>query len=117
MTKNEALKAAIDGKKIRNKCWTTPQDVYIFWDGNKFLFADGFHFQEENMQSRIHDGWQIVPEYVDFATAWKAYEEWPDRKTIQDEFGKKYKKIQNGCNFNFFGETAIRGKWLILEDE
>ncbi len=112
MTKNEALKAAIDGKKIRNKYWI-PQDVYIFWDGNGFVFTDGNHFHPEKMQSRINDGWQIAPEYVDFATALKAYR---NSATIKSITGEKYslKREDESLCVNL---KEIEGKWLILEDE
>ena len=116
MTKNEALKKCIDGAKIRHKGYR--ENNLIYFDGEKFVLTDGFISMDADGPSLAHkDEWEIVPEYVDFAAAWKAYEAWPDRKTIQDEKGTKYKKLQNGCNINFFGDTEIRGKWLILEDE
>lgn len=118
MTKNEALKKCIDGAKITHPSFVFHQEGkdWVEWNGQKFMRCGGRGepFEVKDSLDSL-DGWEIVPEYVDFFTAWKAYES-DDRKTIQDAKGKKYRKIQNGCDMNFFGETAISGKWLILED-
>ena len=68
MTKNEALKAVIEGKQVRCTSWK--------------------------------EGDAMQKNYVDFATAWKAYEEG--------------RKIASCLHITV---DEIRGKWLILEEE
>ena len=116
MTKTEALKAAIDGKKIRCDEWVN-QQAYVFWRENCFIHKSEINGNSEQATAQItYPGfvtWQIVPEYVDFAEAWKAYE---NGKTIQDMFTHLYNKKEERCRFVDFDSKSIRGKWLILED-
>ena len=114
MTKNEALKAAIDGKKIKCLQWGN-QNAYVFWSGQNFYHVSNVNGDTDKATVQIgfeqFNDWEIVTEYVDFATAWKAYEE---GKTIQStSSGEKYQNKQCGA---FIRIDSIRGKWLILED-
>ena len=114
MTKNEALKAAIDGKKIRNKLWGSSALDFIWFDGRQFLYGHRHQgcFVPAKCAMDSEEDWEIVPEYVDFAEAWKAYE---SGKAIQSTIsGAKYKQNRIGGQMFI---TDIRGKWLILEDE
>ena len=109
MTKNEALKAAIDGKKIQHNEWAN--DFYFYFDGNKFCTNSGADFFPS--KANKDNVWQIVPEYVSFTEAWKAFE---NGKIVQStQTGNKKKKSDN--ILQKFDEHEIRGKWLILEDE
>ena len=115
MTKNEALKAAIDGKKVKYHGWVGDECLYFRECGFVFKDKKDREFINDKIMcilSGYNDGeWEIVPEYVDFATAWKAYEE---GKTIQStSSGEKYQNKQCGA---FIRIDSIRGKWLILED-
>lgn len=120
MTKNEALKAAIDGKKIKCLQWGN-QNAYVFWSGQNFYHVskvDGYT-GEATVQIGLEqfNDWEIVPEYVDFATEWKAYEEGKMIKCCH--YGQSYKKgLHDRCPANpiKFSTSEIRGKWLILED-
>ena len=116
MTKNEALKAAIDGKKVRNERWVP--ECYLCFKENQFfvigpsapegnsLHANGLNYSTGK--------WQIVPEYVDFAYAWKAYE---DGKKVQSFKGYVYEKLFNQDRFQVcFTMDEIRGQWQILDD-
>ena len=108
MKKNESLKAAIDGKKVSHKSWDS--NFYITWDGSLFRTEVGeiYYFKHA-----CDSEWQIVPEYVDFAEAWNAYEK--GRVIQAAQTGNKKKKLLGLVQM--FDEFEIRGKWLILEDE
>ena len=124
MTKNEALKAAIDGKKIRCLEWPN-QNGYAIWNGEQFVY-----FMSNKSIYCVCDcefsmpgfiTWEIVPEYVDFAEAWKAYDA---GKTIKSEFWgscdvitKNKEPIRDSIYRWCFTPAEIRGKWLILEDK
>ena len=121
MTRNEALKAAIDGKKVRLIEWGKNQYLYFDSLRARFYYFDGNEEFATNSMAATdirnpHGTWQIVPEYVDFAEAWKAYEE---GKTIQSavSYDKYNKKQEQSICFMRFCRKEIRGKWLILEDE
>ena len=117
MTKNEALKKCIDGAKIRHKEYR--ENNLIYFDGEKFVLTDGFISMNADGPAFAHkDGWQIVPEYVDFAKAWEAHE---SGKVIVSEFWGSAdsiaKKQDPETSFRWcFTPAEIRGKWLILED-
>jgi len=106
MTKTEALKAAIDGERVY--ILGKNDSVYVYWDGHRFLSHDDFDERYTFFDLADYNGeWRIVPKTVDFATAWKAYEE---GKTIQDDEGFTY----NEDDDPEFTSAAIRGPWLIL---
>lgn len=112
MTKSEALKAAIDGKKVRNTNWSQPDLDRIWFNGKQFMFGhEGCELLLDGA-SDYDTGWEIVPEYVDFATALKAYEA---GKTIRSEKSGTTYPHRNKL-LRSFDLTDIRGKWLILED-
>ena len=107
MTKNEALKAAIDGKKVRCRHCKEHDLAHRMLDsirGNAQAFLD---------KSIDDSGFEIVPEYVDFAEALKAYR---NSATIKSSTGEKYslKREDETLCVNL---KEIEGKWLILEDE
>ena len=117
MTKTEALKAAIDGKKIRCDEWVN-QQAYVFWRENCFIHKSEINGNSERATAQItypsFVTWKIVHEYVDFAEAWKAYEQ-----------GKRIRSVQSGCTYDKKGEmftiiiittVEIRGQWIVLED-
>lgn len=109
MTKNEALKAAIDGKRISHKSWDSK--FYITWDGSLFRTENGetYYFNHACLID-----WQIVPDTVDFATAWKAWDR--ERKTIKSLSSQNvFNKGSNKCSA-IFDAQEIRGQWIILED-
>ena len=111
MTKNEALKAAIDGKKVRNTRWSQPEIDSIWFDGRNFRFGNNRVSLVVGSALDYEYGWQIVPEYVDFSEAWDAYEA---GKAIQAQnsgitYHQRNKFLQG------FIISDVRGKWLILE--
>lgn len=115
MNKNEALKAAIDGKKIRPLDGCRVEYICFDRQSNRFLLkwtgesaVDTFNGDGWNISD-----WEIVSEYVDFATAWKAYEV---GKIIKGESGKEYQRNEHEHHWRFSTDD-IRGKWIILEDE
>lgn len=112
MNKNEALKASIDGAKIR-PVPKYPHDMdYVYFDGS--IFCIKYKSGREVKCWLLGDcEWEIVPEYVDFATAWKAYEA---GKIIKGESGKEYQRNEHEHHWRFSTDD-IRGKWIILEDE
>ena len=115
MTKNEALKAAIDGKKIRNDRWMP--ECYLCFKENQFFVIGPSAPEGNSLHSNglaySTGNWQIVPEYVDFAEALKAYR---NSATIKSITGEKYslKREDESLCVNL---KEIEGKWLILEDE
>lgn len=125
MTKNEALKAAIDGKQVKAPLWD--DGIYLVWESGTFKIYSsylkggasiyGSRFSENPVCHAVDDGWQIVPKYVDFAEAWKAYESGKTIKCVH--YSQQYKKSWFTCPAKpcTFTENEIRGKWLILEDE
>lgn len=111
LTKNEALKKCIDGAKICHKGYR-PNNL-IYFDGEKFILTNGDVSMDADGPALAHeDGWQIVPEYVDFKTAWRAYEE---GKLIQSKDGTIHKRSKEEP-IGWFAAQEIRGKWQILED-
>ena len=113
MTKNEALKASIDGKKVRNINWLQPNLDRIWFNGKQFMFGhEGCELFLDGA-SDYDTGWEIVPEYVDFAEAWNAYEE---GKCVKSITGYVY-SLKDESNIDGLLIKEIRGKWLILEDE
>ena len=115
MTKNEALKAAIDGKKVTFA--KKSNVVYIYWDGMQFMSHDSFGSRPADFKLRAYENqdWQIVPEFVDFAEAWKAYDNGKRIRSVASEC--EWLKSTVGSAYHSFSTTEIRGKWLILEDE
>ena len=107
MTKNEALKATIEGKKVRVKTWQEDDVVHFMLDR---IGMSVRAFMDEKIPEA---NYEIVPEYVDFATAWKAYEA---GKIIKGESGKEYQRNEHEHHWRFSTDD-IRGKWIILEDE
>lgn len=116
MTKNEALKKCIDGAEIRHKGYR--ENNLIYFDGEKFVLTDGFISMDADGPAFAHkDGWQIVPKYVDFAEAWKAYEKGKEIVSVShNNIKRRYGTYVNDKNVRFLPEE-IRGKWLITEDE
>ena len=108
MTKNEALKAAIDGKKIFHPEILRP----IHFDGNGFVCSEGHDMFMTTFSD--DDDWGIYIETVDFFAAWQAYEE---GKTIQWGPMRFSKKNEKSASSWAFPRDSIRGKWIILEDE
>lgn len=106
MTKNEALKACIDGKKVRLPYWAE-DDMYMYFYGSTFRTKGGDVAYLANWSDV---GWQIVSETFDFATAWKAVNQ---GKGIQSkESGKSYYKVYSSVPLYSF---EIDGEWLILD--
>ena len=113
MTKNEALKAAIDGKRVQHESWNNY--YYITWDGSVFKTEAGeryYFYHASNV------GWQIMPELVSFDEAWKAYEQ---GKKIQSEFWGSVEVVSKGAEPKTgyrwcFTPAEIRGQWQILDD-
>jgi hypothetical protein len=114
MNKNEALKAAIDGKKIIPKDWNWIGD-YIYWNDYKFLFHHANGKEEEIQFVFNNNDWEIVPEYVDFFTAWQAYEEGYRIKHGLLIWCKKYEADDKyNSSIGIFSREQIRSKeWLI----
>ena len=114
MTKNEALKAAIDGKKIRLPHFH--QQEYVVWHETCFAFHyENGHLEKATFCLERNDNWEIVPEYVDFAEAWKAYDNGKRIRSVASEC--EWLKSTVGLDYHSFSTTEIRGKWLILEDK
>lgn len=118
MKLNEAMKMAIDGNKIRHKLWN--KGSHFIWDKDEAKFLG---ITPEGIVSKpweiincygMTDEWEVMIDYVDFPTAWKAYEE---GKTIQSDSGYMFNKKQEKELVYFsFPRKDVRGKWLILED-
>ena len=53
--------------------------------------------------------------YVDFAEAWKAYDNGKRIRSVASEC--EWLKSTVGSAYHSFSTTEIRGKWVILEDE
>lgn len=60
MTKAEALKLAIDGKKVRNVYW--PADVYLIFNNDSFEFEDGRPYGPINYETRDWNDWEVYEE-------------------------------------------------------
>ena len=114
MTKNEALKAAIDGKKIRCSVWPN-QDAHIFWDGTRFIHHAGtqFGFAEANSQLMVSDDavWDIAPEpSCDFPKALTAYR---NGYVIESESGYLYSIRDQNSELTSVPFKRLLGKWYI----
>ena len=97
----QVIQAIRDGRQVKIRGYD-PIETSV-WSGNKTLY----------LKDLLGDDWEIVPEHVDFAEAWKAYEE-----------GKTIKSIPCDAEYwvtdgivDAFTSEQIRGKWLILEDK
>ena len=104
MNIEEALNEVLKGNKIRNKIWKPYDKAYDILDNLSCLCEI----------SRLSDfDWHVYDEPVDFATAWKAYE---DGKTIKSvETDNKYNKFQEReVVYRMFRREEIRGKWEII---
>ena len=112
MTKAEALKACLEGKKIRSTKWKP--DEYIYFSKSNDCFYNQ-NDQLKNVNNIPHYGdYVIAVMCVDFETAWKAYEF--GRKISMD--GKSYwSKIGEISSLRAFSPSDIRSKWIILEDD
>lgn len=75
----EAMKAAEEGKKVRNKRWVT--GCYIFKEGERYFTADGNPFCDF---VRSTDG------------EWEIYE---DKKEVDPKFKEMYKYLKNHDGF------------------
>ncbi len=101
MNKKEALKAAIDGKKVRRKEWNP--DNYIWFDGQTFRWK----YSNITYIGGDYGEWEIVKEPV----------KWSEEVYICDDLRglkglKRYFK-HHGC-FNTEGETKgfeDEGRW------
>lgn len=115
MTKNEALKKCIDGAKVVPAKGTEVEYIYFDRQTNRFKlkWVGSGDVDTFNGDGWVNSDWQIVPEYVDFAKALKAYR---NSATIKSVTGEKYslKREDEGLCVNL---KEIEGKWLILEDE
>lgn len=58
MTKNDAIRAMMDGKKVRQTKWIL--DTYICFDGDKFVGSDGLGRNMNTYLSESH--WEIYEE-------------------------------------------------------
>lgn len=115
MNRNDALKAMIDGKRVKPRhpgyVLGTPID-YLYFDGCQFrvVYKDG-----NNIACPVigEDVWEIVPDYVDFAEAYKQYK---NGRAIQPCTGELYQKDSNYYDNLCVREKEIDGKWVISED-
>lgn len=112
MTKNEALKAAIDGKKIVHPSFC--DDSYVYFNGRQFMRSCINPKDDFAIGDSMHptDGYEIVIEYVGFAEAWEAYEEGKEVKSNSSNWHKRWEHEDTSVLL-----SDIRGKWLILEDK
>ena len=116
MTKIEALKAAIDGKKVSHRSWDSK--FYVIWDGSIFKTEAGepYYFKHS-----CNVDWFILPELVSFNEAWKAYEEGKAIKSVKwssVNFIKKEVCNEKGWAFDpdfTLAAHEIRGDWQILD--
>jgi len=110
MTKNEALKLAIDGKKVRHEGMLKTN--YLYWNGMKFIVevVGGSEWEASSYMNALED-WKVIPEHVNWLTALAAYKGY---KKVQSNTGEVY-------SLNCEDETLcvtlseIEGKWLILD--
>lgn len=118
MTKNEALKAAIDGAKVKCNKWIIDGlNDYVFWDGKRFMYQSRNEPPEEVEDAiDIEDGWEICPKTISFDEAIQA---WKQGKRIQssgrDMWGKPMQYQREDNPFPAFCLSEIRGQWQILE--
>lgn len=109
MTKTEALKAAIDGEKIRNERMSRAE-TYMMWDRERFVVSiGGSIIRTPDITSfMLGENWSIVPKTVNFATAWKAYE--AGHKIKHASWGSS-ERLRDG---SLITPDDIRGPWLVL---
>ena len=117
MKKNEALKAAIDGKNIRPVIPYTSSTVeYLYFDKSQNCFMvvwkDKSQVQQANGNSWSALEWEIAPEYVDFTEALKAYK---NGKTIQSVKGLQYSMDPYVGRSLYVVHEEIDGEWIIVE--
>ena len=58
MNTEEAIQAMIDGKKVRNKTWSSY--IYIYFDGDTLVDSNGIMFN--NLSVSFTDDWEIYKE-------------------------------------------------------
>lgn len=113
MNKIEALKACLEGNKIRCLEWPN-QEAHIAWDGATFIhYAYGMCNNKamEAISNKKFNNWEVLPDAVNWLTALAAYKGY---KKVQSITGEIY-------SLNCEDETLcvtlseIEGKWLILD--
>jgi len=122
MKKNEALKLAIDGKKVHHIA--SPKVYYVFKNG-EFMRFDGYTWLptytrsaptcKYAIKSEPEDGWEVVPEYVTFAEAWKAYEDGKEIISVRFRNSKRKNSIYCDDKSVRFLPEEIREQWIVLE--
>jgi hypothetical protein len=79
MTREEAIRAMLDGEKVRYCQW--PEDEFLFYDSSGFRNTDG-KCTDINMFSVCGSGWEIYQEQKKKVKMWK----WAFRYTDDDTF-------------------------------
>jgi hypothetical protein len=111
MDKTQALKAALNGYKIRQPNWDANE--FVYWNGDQFIYHNE-HCDETLAQNSLEyrNGWERYELPVDFFSAWLAHES-----------GQKIKSLVSGTIYqkgriesHIFIED-INGKWAVLEGD
>ena len=58
MTTKEAMQSMLDGKKVRNKTWSSY--IYMYFDGDTLVDSNGIKFN--NLIMSFTDDWEIYEE-------------------------------------------------------
>lgn len=109
MNKSDALKFAIEGRRVRDKHWVP--GAYIQWDRSKFTSGGTSTSAEVLLENSFNDYWEIYTEKVDTIDATDAF-----------RAGKRIRSVRSGEVYQLKADPNPKvtldeasGRWEVLD--
>ena len=111
MLVSEAMKEAIDGKKIRRTEWDPGRFLWFDLVDGRFVNEDGFGRQF--LQEEMSDDWEVIEELVSFEVAFDAF--YNDSIVIRSVVSNVIYCYQTVNDLDLlFSVKEIAGDWVIM---